>query len=349
MGKIVQEEVRRRGFFGWLFLLLFFGLNLLMFSWLWLYWHLLSTGDQPTSEAGRAGAAIGTALGTGAILFVWLVGAVVTGFLAMLTRGKRVYIQTPSMEPSISSETRVCPHCAECIKREAIVCRYCGHDVAPQQAVVPVSTSIQSLPAKRSTGWKTAAAISVIGILGVVLYKGTTSEKVGSTETLAPAVSSRTQDQAAPAPLVNTAADDLDSRVAANSKAVKERVAASLQLADYKWSKSEFGILTASFTFDNSSDYDVKDIEVVCQHSAPSGTRIDSNTRTIYDVFKARSIRTIPNFQMGFINSQSVRSGCSIKSFALGAYHPRPKASSPAQAKGSSPPQSKGKVAGAGP
>jgi hypothetical protein len=71
--------------------------RLLMFLWLWNYWELLSIGNQPTSNAGRSGAAIGAALGTGAILFVWLVGAVVTGLFAILTRGKRVYIQTPSV------------------------------------------------------------------------------------------------------------------------------------------------------------------------------------------------------------------------------------------------------------
>jgi hypothetical protein len=309
MGDIVQMEVRQRGFFGWLFLLIFFGFNLLMFLWLWNYWEFLSIGDQPTGDAGRAGAAIGTALGTGAILFVWLVGAVVTGLFAILTRGKRVYIQTSSLE---------------------------------------------SLPAKRVIGWKRVAAVLVIGVIGFVLYKRTPSEEAKSTVNLAashqmteapplaPAVSLPNGDQqAAPAPLDNTHSAD--------SKAVKERVKASLELTDYKWIKSEFGIMTASFTFNNRSDYDVKDIEVRCEHSAPSGTKIDSNTRTIYEVFKARSVRTISNFQMGFIHSQSARSGCIIKSFVLGEYRSPPKASSPPQAKGSPPPQAKNKVAGAGP
>jgi hypothetical protein len=304
LGDIVQIGVRRRGFFGWLFLLIFFGFNLLMFLWLWNYWELLSIGNQPTSNAGRSGAAIGAALGTGAILFVWLVGAVVTGLFAILTRGKRVYIQTPS---------------------------------------------VVSLPAKRLSGWRRVAAVLVIGVIGFVLYKRIPSEDPKSTVNLvteaplpAPAVSLPNGDQqAAPVPLNNTHSAD--------PKAIKERVKASLELTDYKWSKSEFGIMTASFTFNNRSDYDVKDIEVRCEHSAPSGTTIDSNTRTIYEVFKARSVRTISNFQMGFIHSQSARSGCIIKSFVLGEYRSPPKASSPPQAKGSPPPQAKNKVAGAGP
>jgi hypothetical protein len=203
MGDIVQMEVRQRGFFGWLFLLIFFGFNLLMFFWLWEYWELLRTGDQPTSDAGRAGAAIGTALGTGAILFVWLVGAVVTGLFAILTRGKRVYIQT---------------------------------------------LSVEYLPVKRVIGWKRPAAILVIGVIGFVLYKRTPSENVKPTENLAePAVSFPNPDQqAAPAPFNNTHPADqtgFEERFSpstyrthsADSKAVKERVNASLELNDY-WS-----------------------------------------------------------------------------------------------------------------
>jgi hypothetical protein len=63
-----------RGFFGWVFLIVFLAFNLFMLAWMVRYWQL-----------------IGAALPTGAILFVWVCGAVITGLLAILTRGRRIY------------------------------------------------------------------------------------------------------------------------------------------------------------------------------------------------------------------------------------------------------------------
>jgi hypothetical protein len=112
MRKVVRKEVRQRGFLGWVFLLIFIGFNLLMLAWLCSYWQVLSTGVESGTDAQRVGAAIGGAIGTGVILFVWLVGAVITGLFAILTRGRRSYIEVPAFqEPSFSPLTRACPQC----------------------------------------------------------------------------------------------------------------------------------------------------------------------------------------------------------------------------------------------
>jgi hypothetical protein len=87
---------------------------------------------------------------------------------------------------------------------------------------------------------------------------------------------------------------------------------------DYQWGSSGM-LMTANFTINNKNDYDVKDIEITCIHSAPSGTVIDSNTRTIYETFQARSKRSIRNFKMGFIHDQAKRSGCRIVRLAKSA------------------------------
>jgi len=62
----------------------------------------------------------------------------------------------------------------------------------------------------------------------------------------------------------------------------------------YEWSKEGFGnVMEASFTIDNQSTYDIKDIEITCNHMAKSGTVIDSNKRTIYDIVKANSKKKV--------------------------------------------------------
>lgn len=91
MATVVRREVRKRGFFGWLFLLIFIGWNALMVWWLAAYGSHLA-GTEAVSDAQRAGKAIGGTIGVGMILFVWLVGAVVLGLFALLTRGRRTII-----------------------------------------------------------------------------------------------------------------------------------------------------------------------------------------------------------------------------------------------------------------
>jgi len=82
---------------------------------------------------------------------------------------------------------------------------------------------------------------------------------------------------------------------------------------DFSWGKEGFGnVMIANFTIHNNGSQDVKDIKIKCTHSAASGTVIDENTQTIYELFKAKSKKTIRNFNMGFIHSQASKSGCEI-------------------------------------
>lgn len=83
---------------------------------------------------------------------------------------------------------------------------------------------------------------------------------------------------------------------------------------DFKWAKGGFGsVMLADFTIDNPTPYTIKDIEVKCVHSAPSGTEIDSNTRTIYEMVKPKSKKVVRAFNMGLINSQASSSACRIE------------------------------------
>lgn len=92
MPTIVRKEIRKRGFFGWVFLILFILFNLFMLAWM-IGGMSAATNTVVTGEAEQAGRAIGTALGAGIILFIWLAGAVILGLFALLTRGRKTIIE----------------------------------------------------------------------------------------------------------------------------------------------------------------------------------------------------------------------------------------------------------------
>lgn len=87
-------ERRKRGFFGWLFLLIFLGWNIIMVIWIFAYGNTINDSmSTATSDAARAGAQIGAGIGIFMILIVWAVGAIVTGLLALLTRGSKTIVK----------------------------------------------------------------------------------------------------------------------------------------------------------------------------------------------------------------------------------------------------------------
>ena len=98
----------------------------------------------------------------------------------------------------------------------------------------------------------------------------------------------------------------------------KEYVLSRVDISKFSWRKDGFGnVMEADFAITNKSNHDVKDCTIECTHSAPSGTVIDSNKRTIYEVIKAGKTRSFRNFNMGFIHSQARRSGCKITDLTL--------------------------------
>lgn len=79
---------------------------------------------------------------------------------------------------------------------------------------------------------------------------------------------------------------------------------------DYKCSKSDIGILMADFSITNNSASEIKDIEITCEHYGKSGTKIDSNKRTIYDIIPAYETKFFNDFNMGFVHSQAHSTVC---------------------------------------
>lgn len=89
----ITIERRRRGFFGWIFLIAFWLFNAFMAYAF--FGGMNRAGEQmdaATSSAARAGTAIGTMIGGSMVLFWWLAGFVILGGFVLLTRGRKVTI-----------------------------------------------------------------------------------------------------------------------------------------------------------------------------------------------------------------------------------------------------------------
>lgn len=114
---------------------------------------------------------------------------------------------------------------------------------------------------------------------------------------------------------VGKVADEMSKQHAIEAKKDKGRkdAVASLEIVDFDWAKDGFGsVMMASFKIHNPGPMDLKDIEIECTHYAPSGTKIDSNKRTIYEIVKAGEIREFKNFNMGFIHTQAAKSVATV-------------------------------------
>ncbi len=91
-----------------------------------------------------------------------------------------------------------------------------------------------------------------------------------------------------------------------------------VKVVDFAWTKDESGsFIVASFTIKNQSATDVKDIQITCHHYAPSGTEIDSNVQTIYEIIPSGHVLTVRNFNMGLIHAQAVRSAAEVTDYTV--------------------------------
>ena len=79
----------KRSFIGKIFLWIFYLFNILMLYWMISAIISVSTVDVAVSEAEKFGAAIGTGIGVTILLIIWVIGDIITGFLALMTRPKR--------------------------------------------------------------------------------------------------------------------------------------------------------------------------------------------------------------------------------------------------------------------
>lgn len=89
---IIRREKRKRGFFGWVFLLTFIAFNLIMVLWIGSYWAMLAERTS-SSEAEQVGTAIGGTIGTGMLMALWAIGDIILGIFVLLSRGQKYIIE----------------------------------------------------------------------------------------------------------------------------------------------------------------------------------------------------------------------------------------------------------------
>jgi hypothetical protein len=86
----VQIESSKRGLFGWIIAVLFWGWQALMVVWLAGAVTVIGQKAQDYhTHAEQTGVAIGATVGAAFILFVWVLGAAILGMMMIFTRGRR--------------------------------------------------------------------------------------------------------------------------------------------------------------------------------------------------------------------------------------------------------------------
>ncbi len=97
----------------------------------------------------------------------------------------------------------------------------------------------------------------------------------------------------------------------------RSQMLANFRVSALSWHKDGFGtIMMASFVVHNDNRVSLRDIEVTCSSTGPSGSIIDTNARTVYEVVRDRSYLQVDKLNMGFIRTEATGTKCRVTGFA---------------------------------
>lgn len=81
---------------------------------------------------------------------------------------------------------------------------------------------------------------------------------------------------------------------------------------DIMWSSSSGNVTKADLTINNNSQYDIKDLEVICTHYDINGSRVSGKDLTINEAIPANSQKDINDFNLGIKHPQIEQTECIV-------------------------------------
>jgi hypothetical protein len=168
---------------------------------------------------------------------------------------------------------------------------------------VPVGLIMCLSTARRPVGKKIvlSSMASFAALLLIAVIRGPTTSATASSAAATQAVASNAQTYVQPK------AQNLS----------KSQMLANFRIRSFSWQKEGFGaIMMATFVLHNDNPMPVKDIEVTCSSSGPSGSIIDTNSRTVFDVVRQNSFLQVDKINMGFVRSEAVETRCQVTGFS---------------------------------
>jgi hypothetical protein len=190
-----------------------------------------------------------------------------------------------------------CPDCGNQVSNEAAACPKCGRPLTPIRAVDLARPNTRGGGAAKTLVFG-CGGLLLLGLVAVIARM--VIPRPNASVSLPQTVPYRPPSERDPSILQKTHEDSLRF----------------VTIKDFKPEKDGFGnILTITGRVDNENDFDVRDVEIVCDVGAPSGTRLGRKTATFYERIPSHGTRSF-NLNLGFVDTQTSAADCRVTNFA---------------------------------
>ena len=102
-------------------------------------------------------------------------------------------------------------------------------------------------------------------------------------------------------------------------ESMRARIDARKQISVEKMKpkRSNGNLIEITAVLKNSGSVDVKDVDITCTYMGGSGTVIDKNTKTVYDIVPAGKSINVRGLVMGIVHDQTNSMDCSVSDLKL--------------------------------